>query len=575
MKNWTGQQVFLGFLLLWAFINLIQAGCTDLEPDEAYYWMYSRYLDWGYFDHPPVIALLIAAGYALFDSELGVRLATVWLELGTFWGVWLLADRPRDPNKAGLLIILLAAMPLLHVYGFIATPDAPLLFFTVVYLLVFRRFLQGIRAGGQPSWLVVLGLGFAMAAMLYSKYHGILVIAFSGLAHFRTLVRTPRYYLAAVLGAALFVPHLYWQYVHEFPSFRYHLSGRDDPYELKHTVTYLINQLVIFSPFLFPFMLRSLLQKGQRDILAPTLQWMAWGFWAFFLAMTFKGHVEPQWTLLVTFSLVLLTWRDACPEGDAAFAKKARVRRWLFRMGVLSVVLFLPLRLLLIWNYAGLENNVFHRRAWIPALREEAGGLPVLFTNSYRDPSRYTFYSGNLAYSKTDIYYRPNQFDIWERETDLHDQDVLLVAHGNWSCSDCFSFSVSGKNWRLKRVKNLQVSQKVDLNYTGPTTGWAVGDTIALQIHLHNPYPFAIDRRRGNMPLSVRGLFFREGQVLLDTPLLGDLPAVWPAEASIRFLMKMVVPESIAPPFDFSLGIQTGDLPPARNSFQWTRIGDE
>ncbi len=51
-----------------AVISLFQAGFTELMDDEAYYWVYSRHLDWGYFDHPPMVALLIKMGYGLFHQ---------------------------------------------------------------------------------------------------------------------------------------------------------------------------------------------------------------------------------------------------------------------------------------------------------------------------------------------------------------------------------------------------------------------------------------------------------------------------------------------------------------------------
>ena len=46
------------FYLLWFIVNLIQAGKTGLFDDEAYYWMYSKFPAWGYFDHPPMVALM-------------------------------------------------------------------------------------------------------------------------------------------------------------------------------------------------------------------------------------------------------------------------------------------------------------------------------------------------------------------------------------------------------------------------------------------------------------------------------------------------------------------------------------
>src|SRR5437764_9525740 len=61
----------------WFFLNLVQARMTGLFEDEAYYWVYSKFPAWGYFDHPPMIAFFIRAGYFLFKNELGVRLLVV------------------------------------------------------------------------------------------------------------------------------------------------------------------------------------------------------------------------------------------------------------------------------------------------------------------------------------------------------------------------------------------------------------------------------------------------------------------------------------------------------------------
>ena len=45
--------VVVALLALWR-LHLSQA--LQLHPDEAYYWLWSRYLDWSYFDHPPMVA---------------------------------------------------------------------------------------------------------------------------------------------------------------------------------------------------------------------------------------------------------------------------------------------------------------------------------------------------------------------------------------------------------------------------------------------------------------------------------------------------------------------------------------
>ncbi len=45
-------------LLLFAALlaNLYSWFALGTLPDEAYYWLWSERLQWGYFDHPPLIA---------------------------------------------------------------------------------------------------------------------------------------------------------------------------------------------------------------------------------------------------------------------------------------------------------------------------------------------------------------------------------------------------------------------------------------------------------------------------------------------------------------------------------------
>ncbi|HEY9195586.1 MAG TPA: hypothetical protein VIM77_04950, partial [Mucilaginibacter sp.] len=65
------------FLLCWTALNILQACTLELHADEAYYWLYSRFLDWGYYDHPPMVALFIKAGTSIMHNELGLRMLTI------------------------------------------------------------------------------------------------------------------------------------------------------------------------------------------------------------------------------------------------------------------------------------------------------------------------------------------------------------------------------------------------------------------------------------------------------------------------------------------------------------------
>ena len=69
-------------------------------------------------------------------------------------------------------------------------------------------------------------MGIAMALMAYSKYHGALVVLFALAANPRQLLR-PALYSSGAVALLLLVPHLVWQYEHDWASFAYHLSGRN------------------------------------------------------------------------------------------------------------------------------------------------------------------------------------------------------------------------------------------------------------------------------------------------------------------------------------------------------------
>lgn len=533
----------------WLLFNWLQAGLLGLDPDEAYYWIYAKALDWGYFDHPPVIALLIFLGKHLFAGELGVRFLMPVLNLGTFLLVWDLAGRPQQHKQLIYLGLLFGAMPLLQIYAFVATPDVPLLFFSALFFWTYNRFLK------DPSLTWGLIWGMVMAALLYSKYHGILLIFFTLLSNLR-LLRQPYFYLAGCWGALLFVPHLYWQYVHDFPSFRYHLSGRDDPYELKHSFNYLLNQLLIFSPLLFPLIVRTLWRRKPADTLERAFRWVIFGFWAFFFYTTFKGHVEPQWTVILSLCFVLLLFRES--EGDPW------LYRWSRQMALISFALLILARIALVWPDSGLRTP-FNRQAWVPELKAAAGGLPVVFQDSYRNPALYEFYTGERAYTFTDICYRKNQYDLRYWETALHNRKVFLAGQSTWEQPEAVIAPLAGATFKLLAADRLQISQKVRLEADLPETTWTQGDSLFFDIHLINPYPHDIYPNRGDLPLTI---VERYGPFdCLDnfgTLRLLNPPSVWPKGGELQLRAGIRVLENIpVGTYDFFLCIQTGDLPPA------------
>ena len=97
-------------LIGWLILNALQAAFTGLLHDEAYYWVFSKYPDWGFKDHPPVTALLVGLGSWLVDGELGVRLFMVVLSTASLYLTWRLVK----PANERLFWWIVMAMPILH-----------------------------------------------------------------------------------------------------------------------------------------------------------------------------------------------------------------------------------------------------------------------------------------------------------------------------------------------------------------------------------------------------------------------------------------------------------------------------
>ena len=255
-------------------INLIQCIFTEIGNDEAYYWMYSRHLDWGFFDHPPMIALFIKAGTSLLSGELGTRIITIISQLASIYLIWKSIDKPQATNPI-YLFGLMFIMPCYATFGFIATPDSPLLFFASLFFFSYKKFLS------RPSLAYTLLLGLSMAGMMYSKYHGLLVIVFTLFADLRIL-RDKKAWIAAIFSLILFLPHLFWQLRLDFPTFTFQTNDRINDFHFQHFLEFWLSQAMSINPFILILTFVLVLKIQPIDTFSRSLKFTILGFFGFF-----------------------------------------------------------------------------------------------------------------------------------------------------------------------------------------------------------------------------------------------------------------------------------------------------
>ncbi len=130
-------------------LRLVAAAWTPLTFDEAYYWMWSKHLAAGYYDHPPAVAYVIRAGTLIAgDTELGVRLVSILLALPMSFAVYRSAAILFGGIRlAATATILLNVTMMAAVGTLIVTPDAPLLVASSFVLFFLAKVLENtIRA---------------------------------------------------------------------------------------------------------------------------------------------------------------------------------------------------------------------------------------------------------------------------------------------------------------------------------------------------------------------------------------------------------------------------------------------
>jgi hypothetical protein len=405
------------FYSSWLLILLIQAFATELFDDEAYYWVYSEFPAWGYFDHPPMIAMLIKLGYCLFQNELGVRLLTIILSTTSIF----IIDNLLERKNPLLFYAICASLALAQIGGMMAVPDTSLMFFVALFFLVYKRFIQNMNL------LNTFLLGVCIALMLYTKYHGILIVLFTCLSNLN-LFRKYQPYLALLIALALFIPHIYWQHENGYPSVQFHLFERNSAeYEFRYTIEFILGQILLAGPlFGWLLIIAAILYKPVSET-ERALKFTFIGIYLFFLVSTIKGKAEANWTIPSFIGLIVLSHQY--------LVQHPKWQKLLYYSVPVTLLLVFTARVLMMIDMPPtqwLAKDEFHsNKIWVDAVIKKAGNYPVVFLDSYQKPSKYRCYSGRTAMALNTPDYRRNNYNFWNLEDSLIGKQVYVVGSYN------------------------------------------------------------------------------------------------------------------------------------------------
>jgi hypothetical protein len=551
--KFSDRQLRLLFYSVWLLLLLIQCALVGLSGDEAYYWRYSKQLDWGYFDHPPLTALFVKAGNLFFSGELGVRLFFALAVTAFIYAV----ERLVNPSNIRLYYAIILSVAFLQVGmvwggGMMALPDFPLLFVEALFFILYQQYLT------RPSWGVYVGIPVVIAMMLLAKYHGILVVGFVIASNPRLLLR-PSLWLMGVGVAVLLAPHLIWQINHDFPSLRYHLLERSaNPYAVKYTLEYIAGLPFITGPFIGLILIYAAATTRPADMFERAMKFTVFGTYLFFLLMTFKGRIEGNWTIITLVPLLYL--------GYKAIERSDRLIRVTEICFVVSLTLILAVRVA-ITAHIPVPIGDFSERLtpwkWCADLRQRTSGRPAVFLNSYQRAAQYEFYEGIPSYSLNNFWGRKNQYTIWDTEAEFQGKSVALIS--NWEMANADTLRIDGEYYPYLTIDNFRATSNLlvtsDLN--GPVRASAK-DTLTTKVQFNFTSSAARDLEANSEYPTTLVYGFFQGMTAIE---IGDAGLVITNE----MVARDVIPVSVVAPttpgrYFLYFAASTGWLPPGLNS---------
>jgi hypothetical protein len=330
-------------------LRLAAAAWTPLTFDEAYYWMWSKHLAGGYYDHPPMVALVIRLGTMLAgDTELGVRLVSILLALPMSWAVYRAAAMLFGGGRvAGTATILLNVTLMAAVGTMIVTPDAPVLVASSFVLFGLAKVLES----GRGAWW--LAAGAAVGAALLSKYTALffgpaILIWLVSVPNLRRWLISPWPYLGGLVSLLIFSPVILWNADHHWVSFIKQMGrARIEDFRPAFIAELIPTQIAFATPLVFILGAMGLYALFRRGAPAPAARALInatfWTIVLYFVWHSLHARVEANWFAPVypAFAVAAAVAAHLAPWG----ARPQRIvdfcRRWAAPTGIVMFALLI------------------------------------------------------------------------------------------------------------------------------------------------------------------------------------------------------------------------------------------
>jgi len=217
----------LVLIIISAIVKLFIANCIELGNDEVYYWTYALHLQMNYFDHPPLIALLIRITTLnlLFQQEFFLRFGAILCAAISTWLSYCIGKKIKSERTGWYAALLYTSSIYTSIIsGLFIMPDSP----QVVFWLLSINAAFDIFTSDHPvtlrHWFY---WGLLSGICIMCKVHGIFLWAgftLFMLLYNRKLFFSAGLYFSAFITLVIIFPIFLWNLQNNFITWHYHSS---------------------------------------------------------------------------------------------------------------------------------------------------------------------------------------------------------------------------------------------------------------------------------------------------------------------------------------------------------------
>jgi 4-amino-4-deoxy-L-arabinose transferase-like glycosyltransferase len=250
--------LILSFAAIKFALALYASGRYHYFRDELYFIACGRHLDWGYVDHPPLVALYARFGELFGGSLRGFRLlATIAGTLRVVLTGVLAARLGGNRIAQALACTAVLLAPIYLAIDSILSMNALEHVLWLGCLLIVVE----IANGANEKWWLAFG---ALAGLGLQNKHSMLFLGFAIavaviLTPLRRSLARPWIWLGGALALLIFLPNLLWQVQHGYPTLELLRNVKETGKNIVLApLPFMIQQAMMLNPFAAPLWIAGL-----------------------------------------------------------------------------------------------------------------------------------------------------------------------------------------------------------------------------------------------------------------------------------------------------------------------------